>query len=165
MADSDWAQYKQLRGKTLPPTIAFRDADYELVQIFKRDFYAATGLYRLKDETEFLDLPREVVLKIYHTEPLGIIPLGWMGRFLCDREVFFYERTAEVAGLPRFFGRFGESGFMSRVHSRLPSPRLSQENETGFAILRSDLHDFERSAQPGHRAQRFEQSRKYPRSL
>ena len=112
MADSDRAQYKQLRGKTLPPTIAFRDADYELVQIFKRDFYAATGLYRLKDETEFLDLPREVVLKIYHTEPLGIIPLGWMGRFLCDREVFFYERTAEVAGLPRFFGRFGESGFM-----------------------------------------------------
>jgi serine/threonine protein kinase len=147
MADSDWAQYKQLRGKTLPPAITFRDDQYELVQIFKRDFYAVTGFYRLKDGVESSNCPNEVVLKIYHTEPLSFIPLRWMGRMLCDREVYFYEQTTGIAGLPKFLGRFGESGF---VREYIPGWHLREYRKKAKPDLRfyakiykilSDLHN------------------------
>ena len=46
MADADWAKYKQIRGKPLPESIEFAGTAYSLAKVFKRDFYAATGLYR-----------------------------------------------------------------------------------------------------------------------
>lgn len=111
MADAEWANYKQLRGKSLPERIAFRGAEYRLEKLFKRDFYAATGLFRIVDEWH-ADLPRQVLLKIYHTEPLGIIPLRWLGRFLCAREVYFFQATDGIPGLARFYARYGESGYI-----------------------------------------------------
>ena len=128
MADADWAKYKQLRGKTLPESITFRGVEYRLEQLFKRDFYAATGLFRRNaQQSDNLpacptDLPDRVVLKVYHTEPLGILPLRWLGRFLCNREVYFYQATDGIPGLARFLERHGEAGhgreYVPGVHLR-----------------------------------------------
>ncbi|MEX2121015.1 MAG: hypothetical protein WD847_15595 [Pirellulales bacterium] len=112
MADADWANYKQLRGRMLPERIAFRGAQYRLEQLFKRDFYAATGLYHRLNDRPRSQRPERIVLKIYHTDPLGFIPLGWLGRFLCNREVYFYQATEGIPGLPRFLQRHGKAGYI-----------------------------------------------------
>lgn len=125
MADADWMKYKQLRGKTLPDDITFRGAGYCLEKLFKRDFYAATGLYRRASDDR-TDVPAQIVLKIYHTEPLGLIPLGWLGRRLCDREVFYYQQLNRIEGTTRFFGRFGESGY---IREYVPGCHLREYRE------------------------------------
>jgi len=109
MADADWAKYKQLRGKPLPERIDVEGTAYGLTTVFKQDFYAATGMFTRKTPST---LPEQIILKIYHTEPLGIIPLRWLGRRLCNREAFYYEKTDGIAGLPRFLGRQGEAGYI-----------------------------------------------------
>ena len=45
MADADWVNYKQIRGKALPPETTLLGTPYRLAAHLKRDFYAATGLY------------------------------------------------------------------------------------------------------------------------
>lgn len=112
MADADWADFKQLRGKALPERIEFRGASYIQEKLFKRDFYAATGLYRLRSGDAHRDRPEQVVLKVYHTEPLGPVPLGWLGRRLCWREVGYFQLTDGIPGLARLHGSFGDAGFI-----------------------------------------------------
>lgn len=110
MADADWRKYKPLRGNDLPETIAFQGTSYARQQLFKRDFYAAVGLYQR--ESMLAALPEQVLLKIYHTDPLWCLPLGWMGRWLAQRERRAYETLAEVAGVPRLLTGWGDSGFL-----------------------------------------------------
>src|SRR4051794_132942 len=109
MADADWADYKQLRGRPLPESVAFAGCTYRLERHFKRDFYAATGLYRAENTSP--SLPEHIVLKVYHTDPAGFIPLRWLGLMLCEREVRYYQAAAGIPGLARCLGRYGESGY------------------------------------------------------
>lgn len=127
MADADWAKYKQLRGRSLPESIIFRGVEYRLEQLFKRDFYAATGLFALAVDQPDERHPERIVLKIYHTEPLGYIPLGWLGRLLCNREVYFLQATSNVPGLARFLERCGESGY---VREYIPGCHLREYRKT-----------------------------------
>src|SRR5262245_61443433 len=110
MADADWRKYKALRGAELPETTAFQGVAYERRQLFKRDFYAAVGLYQR--ERVLAALPEQVLLKIYHTDPFWHLPLGWLGRWLAHRERRAYEALAEVAGVPRLLTSWGDSGFL-----------------------------------------------------
>jgi len=112
MADADWMKYKQLRGKPLPDRIDVDGQGYRLVKHFKRDFYAATGLFERESAAADAALPEQIILKIYHTERLGIIPLGWLGKRLCRRESFYYRRLDGIAGCTRYLGHFGKSGFI-----------------------------------------------------
>ncbi len=127
MADADWAKYRQLRGKALPPVCTFRGRTYEQETLFKRDFYAATGLYRCRPERGQIDSPSRVLLKIYHTDPFLFLPLDWLGRWLCRREAFFLETLAGIAGIPRLFARHGESGL---VREYVPGVNLRQFQQT-----------------------------------
>src|SRR5262249_20782098 len=113
MADGDWARYRQLRGKALPPVFEFRGCAYAQEQLFKRDFYAATGLYRReRTQTCAATLPDCVILKIYHTDPFWFLPLDWLGRWLCQREAGFLEALDGITGIPRLLGRHGDSGLV-----------------------------------------------------
>lgn len=109
MADADWHLYRQLRGKELPETFDFRGIAYRHLKLLKRDFYAAVGLYERLLEA---DLPRQVLLKVYHTESLWGLPLGWLGRWLCRREARCYETLTGLAGVPRYLGSHGEAGLI-----------------------------------------------------
>jgi serine/threonine protein kinase len=127
MADADWMKYKQIRGNGLPERIDFHGAGYRLEKHFKRDFYAATGLYRREEGKPTPAAPAQIVLKIYHTEPLGIIPLGWLGRRLCAREVHYYQIVDGIAGLSRCLDRFGASGY---VREYVPGCNLREHRQT-----------------------------------
>jgi hypothetical protein len=112
MADADWAKYRRMRGKDLPAEIQLRGGFYRRVAIFKHDFYAATGLYRLVGEPSTVTGPAQVVLKIYHTDSYFGLPLRWLGRLLCRRETRLCEALAGIEGVPRLLERYGASGLV-----------------------------------------------------
>ena len=111
MADADWHKYKQLRGHELPESVVLLDTDYVREQVLKRDFYATVGIYTRADGRSGTT-PLRVLLKIYHADSLWGFPLGWMGRWLCRREMRFYRLLDGIEGIPRFLGTHGESGLV-----------------------------------------------------
>jgi serine/threonine protein kinase len=144
MADADWAQYKQIRGKALPETIKFQGATYSLAKVFKRDFYAATGLYQRSENGEGSAAPDKVVFKHYHMDPLWFIPLRWLGRLLWRREMQLGKAVGDVAGVAHILGRFGKSGL---VREYIPGQNLREylvEHDVDaqfFVKLRQSLAD------------------------
>ena len=109
MADADWHKYKQIRGAELPASATLLGAEYVRESVLKRDFYATVGLYRRLDGNAG---PARVLLKIYHADGLWGVPLGWMGRWLCRREMRFYRLLDGIEGVPRLFGTYGASGLV-----------------------------------------------------
>jgi hypothetical protein len=104
------------RGE-LPITISIAGRGYRRVAIIKHDFYAATGFYEDGDGTR-------VVLKMGRTEPFMGVPMGWLGAWLCRREMRFYRKLADVAAVPRLMGQVGENGL---VHAYVPGRPLGKE--------------------------------------
>ena len=111
MSDADWKKYKRMRGKDLPPTVRLSFGDYRSEHVFKNDFYAVTAAYRRESGHG----PERVVLKEYHTDPWGVLPLGWLGRMLLRREASYFRALATVPGIPRSLEFFGANGF-AREH-------------------------------------------------
>ena len=111
MPDADWRRYRQLRGEDLPVKADLLGAEYHCRQVLKRDFYAAVGIY----DHAAGGRPRQpscVLLKIYHTDACAGLPLSWLGRWLCRREMLYYELLDGIAGVPRLLGRYGEAGLV-----------------------------------------------------
>lgn len=146
MADADWVKYRQIRGKALPTAFAFAGAGYTLEKTFKRDFYAATGLYR--KARAFAGGPDRVVLKIYHTDALGkVLPLGWLGRWLWRREMKFGKLLHDVPGIAHVLGSWGRTGI---VREYVPGENLreflrhSRPDAAFFPALRRTLEEIHR---------------------
>jgi serine/threonine protein kinase len=119
MGEANWKRYKQIRGKPLPETIDFRGAPYALARVFKRDFYAFTGLYRRADGGSSTTAPEQIVYKHYHTESLWFMPLSWLGRFLWRREMHFARTTADIDGIAHVLDAFGDTGMIREfIHGR-----------------------------------------------
>src|SRR4051794_30535759 len=111
MPDADWVKYKQIRGKPLPEVAELLGTSYRLSKVLKQDFYAAVGLYERGSASES-GAPDQVLLKVYHTDPLGILPLGFVGRRLWRREVLSLKRLAGVQGVPQYLGQYGPAGLV-----------------------------------------------------
>jgi hypothetical protein len=109
MPDADWHRYRQLRGQELPLTADLLGAPYRRRLVLKRDFYATVGIY---DHDGGRAEHPCVLLKIYHTDSCFGVPLGWLGRMLCRREVRYYQLLDGIAGIPRLLGGYGESGLV-----------------------------------------------------
>ena len=126
MADADWVRYKQIRGRDLPETIAWAGCTYRRDLVFKRDFYAAVGIYAA-DSLGNESADRAILYKVYHADSFGPIPLGWLGRFLCRREVHFLRRLADVPGVPKLREQLGETGF---IREFVPGCNLREYSRT-----------------------------------
>ena len=86
------------------------------VRTVKHDFFAATGFYE--------DARRNrVVLKVSRTAEFGGLPLEWLGRWLCRREVRFYNRLSDLPNVPPVLGTVGRTGF---VHAYVEGRPLSK---------------------------------------
>lgn len=130
MADADWAKYTQLRGEALPQTVALLGETYQLKSLLKQDFYAAVAVYD-KDGGSDAGPPPQVLLKVYHTDRLGIIPLGWLGRMLWRRETAFLADLSGVRGIPQLLGRYGESGL---IREYVPGCNLREHTRKGLYV-------------------------------
>jgi predicted Ser/Thr protein kinase len=110
MADADWRRYRQLRGQDLPLTAELLGGRYHRRCVLKRDFYAAVGIY--DHEAGHRAEQPFVLLKVYHTDRWAGLPLGWLGRLLCRREMRYYQVLDGIAGVPRLLGCYGEAGLV-----------------------------------------------------
>lgn len=85
-----------------PAEIEIRGATYRLVRVFKHDFWAATAHYAGD--------AGEVVCKFNRRQPLGLIPMRWVGRCLARNERRAMERLADVPNVPRWSGEVRVGG-------------------------------------------------------
>jgi len=90
-----------------PETVELNGGTYRLVRVFKHDFFAATCLYEAVAAPE---IPK-VVVKFGRAQPFCGLPMAWYGRMLRRHEQGIYRALAGAAGVPRWAGRVGETGF------------------------------------------------------
>jgi RIO-like serine/threonine protein kinase len=96
----------------LPGQFAVAGTTWRLTQAVKHDFFAATGFY--EDDTG-----RRVVLKMSRTGDFAGVPLLWLGKWLCRREMGFYNKLADLPNVPPVLGTVGQTGFVHEyVHGR-----------------------------------------------
>jgi hypothetical protein len=100
-----WHWMRALGRNTLPDTFAIDGVTYHLVHSMKHDFVAATGFY--EDSAG-----QRVVLKMGRTARLFGFPMQWMGRFLCRREMRFYQKLQDLPNVPAVIGTVGKTGFV-----------------------------------------------------
>ncbi|MFH1746821.1 MAG: hypothetical protein ABIG44_07220 [Planctomycetota bacterium] len=115
----------------LPPTVTCRGVQFELVDTFKHDFFAATGLYRGSYGL--------AVLKLGRTADFLAVPLKWIGEFLTRREMKLYQAARGLPGIPDLIGPVGTNGFLHVYIPGRPLERREQVSDTFFADLESLL--------------------------
>lgn len=120
-----------LPGARLPDRVSCAGAEYELVETFKHDFFAATGLYRGPDGL--------AVLKLGRSNDAFSIPLGWIGRFLARREIAMYRLASDLRGVPRLIGPVGDNGLLHAFVPGHPLGRREEVSDTFFDELRALL--------------------------
>ena len=103
----------------LPRQFELAGATWVIEQEVKHDFWAATGFY-----TDAAGSGRRVVLKMGRATAFAGVPLKWIGRWLCRREVRFYTKLADLPNVPATLGTVGETGF---VHEYVEGQPLSRE--------------------------------------
>src|SRR5687768_5794226 len=79
---------RALGRQNLPDPIVCSGVTYRLEETVKHDFWAATGFY-LGPAGE------RVVAKFGRTAEFCGFALEWIGRYLCWREMHFYQRLAD----------------------------------------------------------------------
>jgi len=102
----------------LPATFEVGGVRYVHETTIKHDFFAATGFYRSPDGVR-------VVLKMGRTQDFGGLPLWRLGKWLCDREVRFYQACSDLPNVPAVLGRVGRTGF---VHAYVEGRPLSKHH-------------------------------------
>jgi RIO-like serine/threonine protein kinase len=108
---------RALGKKNLPEALEFDGVVWRLIRTHKHDFWAVTGFYENEKQ-------ERAVLKMSRTEPFAGMPLAFVGRWLCRREVRFYERLSDLPNVPALLGRVGTTGFL---HAYVPGQPLSKE--------------------------------------
>ena len=81
---------------------------WKLDTLFKHDFFACTARYAC-EETNAL-----AVLKINRIRPFLGLPLRWLGRLLCRRELNILQQLQDLDQVPQLICPFGQTGFFYR---------------------------------------------------
>ncbi len=127
---------RALGREDLPNVIQVAGKTYTREKTIKHDFFAATGFYLGPDG-------ERVVLKMGRTHEYAGLPLIIIGRWLCRREMRFYNKLADLPNIPAVIGKVGETGF---VHAYVEGEPLSKHRgvpDGFFAQLQQlivDLH-------------------------
>ncbi len=103
----------------LPDEVEAAGRRYRFVELFKHDFFAATGLYEQVSEGEGRGC--RAVLKVQRTHHWWGVPMRWLGRIVAWREISIYRKLQGVRGIPAFLGRVGPTGFL---HAFIPGVDL-----------------------------------------
>lgn len=113
-----------LPGGKLPTSVTCRGERFDLVDTFKHDFFAATGLYRSPHQL--------AVLKVNRVTDFFGVPMTWAGRFLARRETLFYRLAQDLPGVPRLIGNVGETGLL---HVYVPGHTLGRREQVPDAFF------------------------------
>lgn len=106
------------------------DGEYQRVQIFKHDSWAATALYASGG--------REIVCKFNRQQRIGLIPMGWLGNFLARRETFLLQKLSHVVNIPNSVGPIlvdGQSLENATAHVYVPGRPFKHDYNATEAFL------------------------------
>lgn len=115
MKREPYSHLRALGPQGLPEEFRFNGSEYRLVQTFKHDFFAASGLYQGSTGQAVLKMGRCVSF-------LGL-PTRWIGQWLVAREVRFYSQVQDLSGVPRLLGQINELAF---AHEFVPGHNLNR---------------------------------------
>ncbi|HQY88219.1 MAG TPA: hypothetical protein PK402_06145 [Tepidisphaeraceae bacterium] len=88
----------------LPSTVTIDGAAHQLEQTIKHDFFAATGFYLDANH-------RRIVVKINRRKRFFGLPMRWIGRYLCKREMRAYRKLSDLPEVPALLGAVTDTGF------------------------------------------------------
>lgn len=105
------AANKQMFALPTPPPgrIDLAGAQWDLVGVFKHDFFAATCLYQQTGRVG--SLPEKVVVKFSRSQPFLGLPCGWYARYMRAHEEGIYRALAGIRGVPRWIGSVRPGGY------------------------------------------------------
>jgi hypothetical protein len=128
---------RALGRKNLPETIALDGVTWRHLRTHKHDFWAVTGFYEN-------DRGERAVLKMGRVAPFAGFDLEWIGRYLCRREMRFYEKMRDVPNVPSVLGRVGRTGFLHDYAPGSPLTRDRQVPDGFFSRLRQLIEEMHR---------------------
>jgi hypothetical protein len=134
-------QFYALYEDDLPATTMIGEETYRRVKTFKYDFFAGTGVYESEKEPR-----RQVVVKIYRFRRFFGLPMTWLGKISVRHEARLYQTLQGIAGIPKFVGRTGRTGF---AHEFIPGGPLKR----GMAVPNDFFENFSRLLTDVHERQ------------
>jgi RIO-like serine/threonine protein kinase len=126
------------RGE-LPREFRLAGVTWRHARTVKHDFFAATGFYE-----DAARPGRRAVLKVSRVVDCCGLPMEWLGRWLCRREVRFYNRLSDLPNVPRVLGIVGRTGFVHEYVEGRPLSRNRPVPDGFFAQLFALLHELHR---------------------
>jgi hypothetical protein len=124
---------RALGHSDLPAGFVLAGRLYRKQTTIKHDFFAATGFYNAV-YPQGVDAD-QVVLKMGRTQEYAGLPMRWLGRFLCNREIRFYRQFADIDAVPALLGRLGETGLIHAFAPGRPLARYKPVPDGFFAEL------------------------------
>lgn len=100
---------------------------YELAEVFKHDFFAATARYS--------GPAGQVVLKIGRQADIVGLPAEWIGRLLAHHEARVCQHLAGLPGIPRLIGLWGRTGLVHAYIEGAPLRRGASVPDDFFGRL------------------------------
>ena len=118
----------------LPPTLTLDRGQYQLVRVFKHDFFAATALYRQTPAPQSNPCPAEgcppgpthIVLKQARCCDFLGLPLQWLGAALCRHEWSILCRLRGLKQVPKPLRQHGPTGL---IYEYIPGRSLDERPE------------------------------------
>lgn len=92
------AIFRALGDAHLPEHVRIAGREFRLVETFKHDSWAATGLYAACEDGTL------AICKFNRQQSIAGFPMRWLGRWLGNRERSFLSELAGVEGIPTEFG-------------------------------------------------------------
>jgi len=98
--------FRALGNSNPPERIFIEDDVYQRIKIIKHDSWAATALYESNDQIPV----HKVVCKFNRTQPIGLLPMRWLGRKLAQREYQMYHTLADLPGIAKGYLQITSDG-------------------------------------------------------
>lgn len=96
------ALFRALGRDEPPDAIEVAGRSWRRDCVLKHDSWAATALYRADGEA--------LICKFNRVQPVGIVPMRWLGRLLARREAGFFDRLKDLALVPDGLGQVTAGG-------------------------------------------------------
>jgi hypothetical protein len=101
------AWLKALGNEPLPDTVEIGGLAHRLVETFKHDSWAATGLYEGSDGA--LN-----VVKLHRQAPVFGLPMRWLGRRMAQHEIRLLKSLSDLKHVPKLSGEITVNGIVLR---------------------------------------------------
>jgi len=124
------AMFRALGRADPPPAITLDGETFRRAEILKHDSWAATAVYRSPS--------RVAKCKFNRTQPIGLVPMRWLGKLLARRERWFMSRLAGIEGVPKSLGVIhldGRAVKTAIAHEWIPGHALTERERVTDAFF------------------------------